>query len=427
MAETLISGNAVAKAPRSQRRVRRPTHPFYIEHKPMEIQPFFFAPVRPGETMRNLLWQARAVTDPLASPLIGWHMEYYFFYARLSKLRGYSVADIRGLFTDPNYSFTGSPISSAYPSLYKWWATGQVTTNQDWLMRVYQTVVGYWFRDDYAAGLVEAPKANGLFDAMRKRSDALQSAIAGLPESDGSDDFSVDLNANATITASEVDMAMDRWQRLKRFNMTDMTYEEYLASEGVNVPATDLENRPELIRYTRDWTYPTNTVNPADGVPTTAASWAVQHRADKDRRFPEPGFLIGVTICRPKVYMAEQYGNVSSLLTKLQHWLPGFERADSLDRWITLSDTNDVVNHTGTLSIDPIDLFERGEQFTSVDVSVAGNRAKMNAVTLDTPGGKFISSASIDALFKGAAKTVRQDGVVDVAIATHMVRDMWDV
>ena len=51
------------------RRPRRPSHPFQVRHEPFQIQPFFIAPVLPGETMKNLLLQSRAVTLPLKNPL----------------------------------------------------------------------------------------------------------------------------------------------------------------------------------------------------------------------------------------------------------------------------------------------------------------------------------------------------------------------
>lgn len=45
-------------APRTGRRNRRPSHPFIIRHRPWQIQPILCAPVLPGETLKNVLWQA---------------------------------------------------------------------------------------------------------------------------------------------------------------------------------------------------------------------------------------------------------------------------------------------------------------------------------------------------------------------------------
>ena len=54
-----------------QRRTRSPAHPFNLSYRPWQIQPFFIAPVLPGETMQEVTVQARTVTDPIQNGLIG--------------------------------------------------------------------------------------------------------------------------------------------------------------------------------------------------------------------------------------------------------------------------------------------------------------------------------------------------------------------
>ena len=78
----------VLPAARTGRVTRSPRHTFQLRHKPFCIQPFMLAPVLPGETMKSLLLQARAVTAPIANPLIGWWLEYYFFYVKHRDLDG---------------------------------------------------------------------------------------------------------------------------------------------------------------------------------------------------------------------------------------------------------------------------------------------------------------------------------------------------
>ena len=73
---------AAALPPLTNRRPRRPTHPFYVKQRPFSLTPFFIAPVLPRETLDMLLWQARAVSAPLKNPLIGHWLEYYFFYVK---------------------------------------------------------------------------------------------------------------------------------------------------------------------------------------------------------------------------------------------------------------------------------------------------------------------------------------------------------
>ena len=134
-------------------------------------------------------------------------------------------------------------------------------------------------------------------------------------------DFNVDTDASGTIQASEVASAYERWQFMRLNNLTDATYEDYLRSYGIRVQS-ETDEYPELIRYTREWQYPSNTIEPTTGAPTSAVSWSIAERADKDRFFREPGFVFGVSLLRPKVYMAGQVASGIQLLDDAYAWLP---------------------------------------------------------------------------------------------------------
>ena len=58
----------------------------------------------------------------------------------------------------------------------------------------------------------------------------------------------------------------------------------------------------------KSWQYPSSTVDAVSGVPTSAVSWGVSERLDKDRYFKQPGFIFGVSVARPKVYLGNQRG-----------------------------------------------------------------------------------------------------------------------
>jgi len=88
-------------------------------------------------------------------------------------------------------------------------------------------------------------------------------------------------------------------------NLTEQTYEEYLTTYGVKMPQVEL-HKPELIRYVRDWKYPTNTFDPTDGSAASAVVWSIAERADKRRFFTEPGFYLRVLGCAAKVYRSAQ-------------------------------------------------------------------------------------------------------------------------
>ena len=72
---------------------RRPKHKFALRHRPFVIQPFMIAPVLPGETLKMAMIQSWAVTDPLASPLIGWTLEHSIFYVKIRDLNERDTLD----------------------------------------------------------------------------------------------------------------------------------------------------------------------------------------------------------------------------------------------------------------------------------------------------------------------------------------------
>ena len=62
--------SVMQELPQVGRRERRPKHTFQVEHRPWEIQPFLIAPVLSGETLKQAMVQARAITDPIKHPLV---------------------------------------------------------------------------------------------------------------------------------------------------------------------------------------------------------------------------------------------------------------------------------------------------------------------------------------------------------------------
>jgi len=222
------------------------------------------------------------------------------------------------------------------------------------------------------------------------------------------------VGADDTITGQEIDQTWILWQQYRASNITHLSYEEYLSTYGIPLPqGSDSEHRPELIRYVKDWSYPTNTINAVDGTPSSAVSWAIAERADKDRFFREPGFIFGCVVVRPKVYLSAQYGSVSGALKDALSWLPavmGDNPEYSVRKFPTL--TGPVSAATVDYRIDLKDLFLYGEQWQpgSAD-SVIG------LPTVDMANKKYPLAADLDALFKTpTANTVRMDGVTSLNI-----------
>jgi hypothetical protein len=424
----------LGEAPKVGRVQRRPVHTFNVMAYPYQIQPFFCAPVLAGETMANLLLQSRVVTDPINNPLIGWHQEYYFFYIKLTDLdfdANEGVDDPQGgvgqrvkmLLADPAFD-PSDPVNKIEAIFLEYYAhTNVANVQQNYIRRCNDLIVKHYFREetddlttanDWVGNLPAAKITNGgLQDSLK-----LKSALVTQD---------VDLLGDATddvLMISEVDQALQRYNYMRANGLTDASYEDYLESFGISQP-TAKPHEPELIRYVRDWSYPSNTVDPVTGTPSSAVSWSIQERADKRRFFKEPGFLFGVTVTRPKVYLGNQPGAGVGFLDRAEDWLPAqlWNDAQSSIKEYAVG-KGPFASVASPYVIDMRDLFLHGDQFLNYDPVLT--TFKYNKVALPVAAGlkKYPELAEIQAMFKSsAASMVRQDGIVSLSIQSAQ-RDM---
>lgn len=392
---------------RTQGRVlRRPQHSFHIRHKPFQIQPFMIAPVLPGETMRNALLQVRAVTAPVKNPLIGWWLEHYLFYV---KHRDLEVDWVEDMVLDPDFNYTDHDDTVAN---VKYYHSGNAI---NWQKLCVDRIVDCYFRNEDEIGT--AFTLDGMHAASIQQQGWFDSIYATNPITD------VDVDgpdANTTIQASEIDAAMRQWEFMRANQLTEMSYEDFLATYGVRPEAQKL-NRPELIRYSREWQYPSNTVDPATGSPSSAVSWAVAERADKDRFMPEPGFIVGVTVARPKVYLSKQSASAVSMLRDAYSWLPAIMRHDpytSLRQFGAAA--GPLNNQAAAYWVDVRDLFMYGDQF--VNFALTETNAGLVALPTADLQRRFPADADVTALFADDENVrVSQDGVCALTIAGSLV------
>lgn len=403
----------LAQAPRTARVPRRPQHRFWLKQRPWQLQPFMIAPVLPGETMKNLLLQTRVVSDPVKSPLIGWWCEYYFFYVKHRDLDNRD--DFTEMMLDPNKSLAAH--RQATYDVKKYTPKNGIK----WVEYCLNRVRDEYFRDEDEVGT--SFDIDGL-PAVQISMDGFHDSVTlGAKFTTTNYDVNVDLNANAVVTASEVERAMRTWQMLRQAGVTEMSYEDYLRSFGLNIPETEEPHTPELVRYVREWTYPSNTVDPVTGAPSSALSWSVAERADKDRFFKEPGFLFGVSCIRPKVYLSNQKGCAAAILDHAFAWLPAMYREDLGISWRNIATGNgpfENVTDTAGYWIDVRDLFVHGDQFVNVDVATSTEFLKA-ALPTAALQRRFPVLTDAQALFvdgggAGTAQFVRQDGVVSLNI-----------
>lgn len=400
---------SVVELPKSGRITRRPQHTFQIRHTPYAIQPFFIAPVLPGETMRNLLMQARVVTDPVKHPLVGWWIEYYYFYV---KHRDLEIRDqLSEMVLDATWSASAAGIVDADPNPAHYFCGGGI----DWVKHCLQRVVEEYFRNEGEAwndfmidGLPAASiTGNSWLDSV------MPAAEYSAPD--------VEIDVEDGLTASEIESARQQWAIMRTHGLTNMTYEDFLRSYGVRAPLAEEPHVPELVRYVRDWSYPTNTVDPTTGNPSSAVSWSVAERADKDRFFSEPGFLFGVTVARPKVYLKGQKGAAVWLMRNLLSWLPAILQNDPHASMQLVADgtgpLGDVADAGGYV-VDIRDILMYGDQFANFDLAADANASAVPLPTAELQKRYVTALDDVKALFKSAeAYRVRQDGVVHLTIA----------
>ena len=401
--------------PRVGRRIRAPKHPFSLLTRPWQIQPFLIAPVIPGETMKNLLIQSRVVTDPIKSKLVGWWNEYYIFYVKHRDLNGREDFTEMMLDLDKDMASYNAAASAPYHHF------GNAI---NWAQLCLERVVETYFREEgetWDLVTIDGMPA-GAVNVENYIDSALLSDAYLAPDvvlADGDEDV--------VVTASEIDNAMRTWQFMRANQMTEMSYEDWLATYGISTPAVEL-HRPELLRYIREWQYPSNTVDPEDGGVASAVSWAIRDRADKDRFFAEPGFIFGVTICRPKAYLSTD-GSAVDLMQDALSWLPAIMRDDPYSSLKLVPHDHGplatAVTDTDGYWVDIKDLLLYGDQFVNYARDAASYTADPHGVFVDLPTTDLANKNYPDlddskALFGDASadnKTrVRQDGIVTLSI-----------
>jgi len=405
----------LSRAGAMPRRPRMPKHPFYVKVRPFSITPFFIAPVLPRETTKMVLWQARAVSKPIVNPLIGHWLEWWIFYVKHRDLN--EREDLTQMMLDPDAGTGVTPQSGTSVPLYT--ADGTVP----WVRMCLQRITEEYFRVPGEAWNVEVD-ADGLPVASIKANNWLDSFQweSEMPEGPNVD---VDANADSTITAREVQVALQQYELLRNMGLTEQTYEEYLATYGVRTAPVET-HRPELVRYVSQWKYPVSHVatdGEDAGTPTSALSFVVSERADKDRFHAEPGFLFGVCCWRPKIYLGDQVGTASGLLDNLLSWLPKTLAGDgsaALRRLTTNTailpnlDVDATPGPADPAWVDLRDLFLYGEQF------VSGTVPNMN---LPTSNGRrtYPVQADIANLFVGTDQFMEMDGLVSPTILGDQV------
>lgn len=409
----------VAKPYAGARRIQRaPQHTFQLKTRPFQIQPFMISPVLPGETLLNLVHQSRTVTNPIKDKLCGWWTEHFYFYVRLRDIEFHAGQQfVDAMVTDPANYNPAAMRTSADPKFYH--AAG----GTNWARYALQTIVEYYFRDqgeDWDVSLLD-----GLPMAQVANKTWLDSLTLDDEKRDAERDVNMDLNDDGDITVQEAITAQEIWQAQRDAGLEQMDYEDWIRTFGVTIPEEPTsfnEHKPELLRYYRQWQYPVNTVDPVSGTPSSAVSWVSAFTADKNRMFKEPGFIIGLQVTKPKVYIKDVTGSLANFMERLENWLPALSHAHYEKGFINFGPAAGPAPNQFTDGTDPQgywvdfrDLLVHGDQF--LNFAPAGASTALSVLTPDG-GRRYAEPSEIDGLFKDVAKNVIDtDGVVNLRIS----------
>lgn len=439
MANYVSTPYAAMASSGNRRKTRSPKHPFHLRYQPFDIQPFSIAPVLAGETLTNARIQSRTISvSPVKSPIIGWWQEKWLFYVRLRDLRALDTDDdiqqtIESMLLNLNADVSSLKTTSAVPAMMTT-AGSQIP----WLQLAYQRIVDEYFRDA-GEGLGPAGASGAPIRKARMKGNDFTDSLTLLSQMPTT---AIDQTPTADIPLSQLEELFRQWEILRATQMVEMDFNEYLRQHGVRPRAED-EDRPRLIKYWNDWTYPVNTVNPADvivdeevvvpaGQPSSALSLSFTGSVSERFSFREPGFLVGVTVVRPKVYI-NQNATLSNYFDNLLNWMPAMLRGSpeaTLEKFTggtgPFSGSLDTAS-TDDYIVDLRDLLIYGEQFTNVEPGSLSNANVVNTIvdTLTNNSQKYVPDADIDAMFISGDATgqLAEDGLFEPSILSHEAND----
>jgi len=403
-----------------KRTTRRPQHRFNIRFKPYEIQPIMLAPVLPGETLTQMMLQSQTWSDPLAGSMknIGWWLQYNFFYVRHRDL----PADVRLLLAqmllEPGTSM------AALKAGAQSWKHYTFNGGMDWTRMCLEHIVSEYFRDE-GEDWDEAVSEDGLPLAQiygRGQSDGVEKLTPDFMYEDQRLDL---IDAEGKLYANEMSTMMGHWAAMRDAGLTDMDYQDFMKTYGATV--REDEESPNLhtaedLWSLREFTYPTNTVEPTTGVPAVAAGWRVQKAGGKRVFCDEPGFVFGVCYARPKVYMKNLKGSLAGLMGDVRTWLPallheqptlGHVKSDYAGGPIP-SIIKDEVPANDDYWLDLRDLFIHGDQFVNYDPASA---VPFLALPSATANRRYAAQAEIKSFFSAPTTgKFEADGLISLSV-----------
>lgn len=379
---TQMANQRVA-ADRRPRRTRSPQIKFARESYLQLCLVNWVHPILPGETLKGYNINFRSRQADLAYDTTGLWQNYYLFYVPVRALASFSDDD----FTTVNGTLTAVATANSHN-------LGEFIDGNKVVTECAETICNEYFR-------LEAERPAGLagpaWNMRIGHADLMESYIQGATPSY---DFDVDLDADGTLMASELEDAQQRWAQMQMIGLTEMSYEEWLESMNLKTPDTAYP-RPELIRFGREWKMPTRLVETSDGTLQNYCIWDSSIKSDKRKFFREPGFLVMCSAMIPNMYKDNQYPGVGMFNTP-EDWEPPWTRDNPLGgmkTWDAEKGPMAFGVSSAAYTVDRRDTLEHGDQF----MYQTGDN--WPTYTVDESSPNYIPSSDLESMTNGAGQT----------------------
>lgn len=388
------------------RKNRTPNFPVAGTVKPFGLYPIFAHPVLPGETLQSMSFKHRTLSMPIKNPLVGCWAEHWLVYVKFTDLD----RDLGQSFI--NDTTSSSAWDASADSARYFTKTGQV----DWIRKCTERVHdAYFVNDDETPQTIDGVRKCKLNNASWYQNMIFKPADDAVPTIDGQDMY----------------QHLQGWMMLQQAQMTELTYEKYLETYGVSSVRKNVGD-PEILRFSRSWTQPTNTVEPTTGSPSSAWAWSDQIKMDKAKRFDEPGFVVMLACYRPKMFQENLPYSMIGNLWGFSDWYPSYNLEDPTAGVKTLLSTDPVFSAAAQdvgveeLLYDHRDLLSHGEQFVNdwttqpYDLPSSSGLEVKDASTQAQLRGEYPTDTNVDNMFAGTDKVLYYEGIGQAVISGHI-------
>jgi hypothetical protein len=397
---------------------RQPNFPMAGTMKPYGLYPMMVTPVLPGETLLEFEMKRRTLSMPVRHPLVGAWLETWLVYVKLTDIDP-ALAEMFVSNSMPTTGYTASASSSRYFT-----KSGQI----DWVRMCMAAIWDAYFADESELGGTR-PTIDGVFMRGRKNVDWAHNLMF---TPDEIDPLQLPSNPEGQLTGMQM-MALA--------GMSEMTYEKYLAQYTVTQKEiSQLQGKPEILRYMPSWTVPTNSIDPISGAPSSAWAWSDPFKAEKPMRFAEPGFLLAIQSVTPKMFSDAFDATRVGGMWGFADWFPSYNLSDPAAGIVEIS-ADDPAFITGFgaaadggILVDHRDLLTRGEAFVNHGWDAGPYRLPRistqrvtagDATPLQTLRGKYPSLDDVNQLFTESTQTTPNDArrcVYYEGIASAVIR-----